>query len=111
MTVERRALCGIVGAAMLLYVVVIFLTNHAPQRGFFCICCGWWYVFPEPFATIAGYLVSAVGFYLLCVAAFGDRLRSRYWFLYLLLAHILSAALVGGLHLHCVLFPPDWIED
>jgi len=114
MTVARRVLCGISGAVLVLYVVAVFQTTHMPQRDGLYICCVVWSRFPEPWDTIVCYIVSVAGFYLLSAAAFGDRLRSRSWFLFLLLAHILAAALVGGLHLYLELFPPDpdaWIED
>jgi ABC-type uncharacterized transport system permease subunit len=108
MTVARRVLCGIVGAVLVLYVVVVFQSTHTIGRGYVCTCAAPGMYIPEPYLTVASYLVSVAGLYLLSAAAVGDRIRSRYWFLYLIIAHILAAALVGGLMIWWEFFtPPD----
>lgn len=109
MTGQRRVLCGIAGAALVLYVMLAFQANHVIGRGSFCTCALPATYIPEPYVTIANYLVAVAGFYLLSAAAVGDRIRSRYWFLYLLVAHLLAAALVGGMLVWWELTkPPDW---
>lgn len=104
MTTTRRVLYGLAGAALV--AVVLFAhwyhRYYEPPRGDKTFLFDW----ADPHSSVIGYSVSAAGFYLLTAGAIGGRLCSRYWFVYLLAAHILAVALVGGMAVCWEIYQP-----
>jgi len=110
-TFSRRVLYGIAGSLLLLEVVFVNYTTHAPLRGWCILVFQAW---PEPFSSFAGYLVSAFAFYLLSDAAVGAKLPTRHWWMHIVVALTLAAVLVAGMALYRMWFPPpvpgDWLD-
>ena len=97
------------GSLLLLEVVFVNYTSHAPLRGWCILVFQAW---PEPFGSFAGYLVSAFAFYLLGAGAVGGGFRSRHWRAYLVAALTLASLLVAGMMLYWAWSPPhDWLDD
>lgn len=111
MSIERRVLCGVAGAVLLLGVVAMNYCNNIPP--YERVCLSEMPTCSEPHSTIFGYLVSTAGLYLFGEGVLGDRLRSRRLVVCLIVAALAFASvLMSGLHLYWVLFPRrgDWLE-
>lgn len=112
MSTNRRVLDGVMGTVLVLAVVFMNYCDHtAPDRRVFT--CDVPVCWPEPYSTVVGYLVSAAGFSLLVAGLVGDRLRSRYGVIYLVVAFALASLLVAGMKVYWELVPPtgDWLDD
>ena len=105
MTSNLRVLYVITGSLLVLAVVYMSYITHVPISGWHLV------VWPEPFGTFAGYLFSALGFYLLSDAAVGARLSTRHWWIHIVAAFIQASVLVAGMTLYWMWFPGDSIED
>jgi len=108
MTSNLRVLYVITGGFLVLAVVHVNHMTHLSISGWHLV------VWPEPFGTFAGYLFSALGFYLLSDAAVGAKLPTRHWWMHIVVALTLAAVLVAGMALYRMWFPPpvpgDWLD-